>query len=344
MHMIYVLGIDQGGSKTLAAVADETGRILGTGSSFGACHSNNGMAMAMAAVQEASQQALDAAGLSISQVTRIAAGMTGVDWPHETPLLQQALCDLFHVEMEKVIIVNDCLIALRAGTSHPSGVILCAGTGLNCAVRHPDGREFTFGFYISDDCQGGTALGLRVLKAVFDADCGMCGTTSLTQPVLEHFGCSTVDELLYRHITGALEKRLIRQLPLILEEEALQGDRTACAVLDAFGRDVAQYAVAGLRKLDMLQARTEVVLSGSVFKCRAPQLLAAVQETILRSAPHAVIVESIYEPVLGAVLLALDSLEAADPRLIARHIAEDAGAFRLLRKNETRKDVSSDAL
>lgn len=344
MRMTYVLGIDQGGSKTHAVVADGRGRILGAGSSFGACHSNNGMDMAMAAVREASEQALDAAGLTAGQLTRIAAGMTGVDWPHEAPLLQEALCALFHAAPEQVIVVNDCLIALRAGTPRPGGVILCAGTGLNCAVRHPDGREFTFGFYIADDCQGGTALGLRVLQAVFDAACGMRDETALTRPVLAHFGCKTVDELLYRHVTGALEKPQIRQLPLLLEAAALEGDAVACAVLDAFGRDIAQYAVAGLRKLDMLREVTQVVLSGSVFKCRAPQLLAAVKETILRSVPRVFLVESRYEPVIGAALMALDSIGDADPELIAHNIAEDAGLFGLLRMNETRKDELPDAL
>lgn len=336
MRMTFVLGIDQGASKTQAIVTDGKGRILGTGSSFGACHSSSGMNAAMEAVRDASQQALDAAGLSASRVTRIAAGMTGVDWPHETPLLHQALCELFTAPPEKVIVVNDCLIALRAGTSRPSGVILCAGSGLNCAVRHSDGQEFTFGFYIADDCQGGTALGYRVLQAVFDAACSMRCETSLTQPVLAHFGCDTVDELLYRHVTGDLPKPLIRQLPLLLEEAALAGDALSCALLDAFGRDIAQYVVAGLRRLDMLLEETEVVLSGSVFKCRAPQLTAAVQEVILNSAPRAVIRESICEPVIGAALLALDSLENLDTALIARNIAQDAQTYHLLRRQDTK--------
>lgn len=344
MRMTYVLGIDQGGSKTHAVVADGRGRILGAGNSFGACHSNNGMDMAMAAVREASEQALDAAGLTAGQLTRIAAGMTGVDWPHEGPLLQKALCSLFDAAPEKVTVVNDCLIALRAGASRPGGVILCAGTGLNCAVRHPDGREFTFGFLIADDCQGGTALGLRVLQAVFDAHGGLRGETSLTGPVLAHFGCASVDELLYRHVVGQLPRPHIRQLPLLLEAEALHGDAEACAVLAAFGRDMARYAVAGLRRMDLLREETEVVLSGSVFKCRAPQLMAAVRETIQQSAPRAAIIQSVYEPVIGAALLALDTLPGTDEQAIMHHLAADAKARRLLRTDDTRKDELPHAL
>ncbi|MBO5646264.1 MAG: hypothetical protein J6S59_04000 [Clostridia bacterium] len=42
--MKYVLGLDQGGSKTHAAVANDRGELLGIGTSFGACHSVNGFA------------------------------------------------------------------------------------------------------------------------------------------------------------------------------------------------------------------------------------------------------------------------------------------------------------
>lgn len=189
---------------------------------------------------------------------------------------------------------------------------------------------------ITDDCQSGTALGYRVLQAVFDATCSMRCETSLTQPVLAHFGCDTVDHLLHRHVTGDLPKPLIRQLPLLLEETALAGDVVSCALLDAFGRDITQYVVAGLRRFDMLWEKTEVVLSGSVFKCRAPQLTAAVQEVVLSSAPRAVIRESICEPVIGAALLALDSLENPDAALIARNIAQDAQTYYLLRRQDTK--------
>ena len=41
--MKYVMGIDQGSSKTYAIVGDDGGNVLGFGKSYGACHSNTGM-------------------------------------------------------------------------------------------------------------------------------------------------------------------------------------------------------------------------------------------------------------------------------------------------------------
>ena len=333
MNVKYVLGLDQGGSKTHAVVADMEGNILGCGTGAGACHSVAGLGVAMAAIRDASMQAIGAAGLSTAQIDVVAAGLTGVDWPHETQLLRGALSDTLQIPQDRILVVNDCLIALRAGTSKPSGCILCAGSGLNCAVRHPDGREYTFGFYIEDACQGGNALGLRTLQAVFDAEAGLCPPTSLTQKVLAHMGCESVDQMLFRHVTSGLGSERILRLPPVVEEAAIEGDEVAKEVLRVFGRDIARYVVAGLRRLDMLAMDVEVILSGSIFKCRAPELIGTVTEVILGSAPHARILESVYEPVIGAMLMALDHLESTDGALIQAHIERDAKRFHMVRKH-----------
>lgn len=333
MTVKYVLGLDQGGSKTHAVVADMEGNILGIGCGAGACHSVIGLEAATAAIYDASMQAMSAAGVTAEQIDVVGAGLTGVDWPHETQLLRQAVSDTLSIPQEKIVVVNDCLIALRAGTSKPSGCILCAGSGLNCAVRHPDGREYTFGFYIEDACQGGSALGMRTLRAVFDAEAGLCAETALTEKVLRHMACGNVDEMLFKHVTCGLGPDRILRLPPVLEEAALEGDEVAKGILRVYARDIARYVVVGLRRFDMLNLDMEVVLSGSIFKCRAPELIDTVTDVILSNAPNATILESIYEPVIGAMLLALDHIEGADRALIQEHIERDAKRFHMVRKN-----------
>lgn len=333
MTVKYVLGLDQGGSKTHAVVADMEGNILGIGCGAGACHSVIGLEAATAAIYDASMQAVNAAGITAAQIDVVGAGLTGVDWPHETQLLRQAVSDTLGIPQEKIFVVNDCLIALRAGTSKPSGCILCAGSGLNCAVRHPDGREYTFGFYIEDACQGGNALGMRTLQAVFDAEAGLCAKTALTEKVLRYMECNTVDEMLFKHVTCGLGPDRILRLPPVLEEAALEGDEVAKGILRVYARDIARYVVVGLRRFDMLSLDVEVVLSGSIFKCRAPELIDTVTDVILSNAPNVTILESIYEPVIGAILLALDHIDGADGALIQEHIERDAKRFHMVRKN-----------
>lgn len=331
--MEYVLGIDQGGSKTHAAVADETGRLLGAGRGPGACHSVHGMEAAMAGVEEAVRGACEAAGVPLESIGAVAAGMAGVDWPDEAEKLQRALAGTLGFPRETIRVVNDCFVALRAATSSPAGCILCAGSGMNCGVRDGRGGEYAFGYYIPDADQGGMALGRRVLQAVYDAESGVGPATALTPAVLERTGCASADELLRRQVERRLESRLVLELPLVAEQAALAGDEAAVALLRRFGRDAAAYAVAGLRRLHLEGEAVEVVLSGGVFKCRAPALLEAVRAEIRKAAPRAVVVDSPWEPVVGAVLLAMDGLEGADADEFQRNVRRNAPRFHLVRQS-----------
>ena len=332
--MKYVLGIDQGATKTHALIADETGHLLGIGTGIGACHSVTGMASAMQGVEESVSAALSMAKLTLGDISSLAAGMTGVDWPDEAGLLTDALEKTLGINSENIHVVNDCIIALRAGTTSPMGCILCAGTGLNCGVRDAAGREYTFGYYIPDEDQGGGALAVRALQAVFDAECGMGSETSLTGRLLALTHCSTVDDLLRKKVENRLTKEEKHEIPIIVSEEVLSGDPVSADILARFGEDMAAYAVAGIRRLGLQNEPIEVIISGSVFKCKAPLLLETVRKVILSAVPHAQIIESTLEPVVGAVLLALDDLgpDSRDADLIQQNIEETAPRFQMIRK------------
>jgi N-acetylglucosamine kinase-like BadF-type ATPase len=277
--------------------------------------------------------ALDAAGIGAAAIHSLAAGMTGIDWPHEAPLLQGALSRRLNVPPERIQAVNDAVIALRAGTSSPSGCVLCAGSGLNCAVRRDAEHEYVFGFYVNENCQGGSALAERAIQAVLDAQAGLTGPTLLTGLLLDFFGFKTVDDLLMAKVTTGLGARRKLTVPKLLEQAAALNDPAALDVLGGFGRDIARYAVAGLKRMDMLHGPVEVVLSGSVFKCRLPVLQESVAAEIHRHAAQARIVDSVYEPVIGAVLMALDVLGGTDSGEIDEHIKRDASRFDMIRKN-----------
>ena len=336
--MKYVLGIDQGGTKTHALVADEAGHILGVGCGAGGCHSVDGMDRAMDGVRTAVFRALAQAGINAGNIEAVAAGMTGADWPEEPALLRDALSETLAISPGRIRVVNDCIIALRAGTSNPMGAVLCAGTGLNCAVRDGRGGEFVFGYYIPDEDQGGEALAERALRAVFDAHTGMGPATALTRRCLEALGCDTVDALLRKKVEGGLGREARNRIPPIVGEEAQSGDAVSAELLTRLGRDMAAYVAAGIRKLGLEAAPVEVVLSGSVFKCEAPMLIRSVTETVLATAPGARIIDSTLEPAVGALLLALDDLGTGCTTDIQRHIERDAQRFNMVRNTQREKE------
>ncbi|MGE5598586.1 MAG: N-acetylglucosamine kinase [Bacteroidota bacterium] len=327
----YLLGLDQGGSKTAAVVADCDGRLLGVGYAGGACHASDGLERAMAMAGRATAEALARAGLTAGQVGLLVAGMTGADWPEEYDLLRAALADALGIG--NVTVVNDCLIAMRGGTDMPYGAVLCAGSGLNAAVKSPDGRLFVFGYYVDDEDQGATALGRRAIKAVVAAEAGLDPPTSLTRAVLKYFGLHTVEELLRKQVCGALAAKDLAGLAPLLIAEAGAGDPAASGLVVGFGRRIARYAVAGLRRFAMLDTAVEVVLSGGVFKGGGSLLAGAVTAAVRAAAPKAMVIDARLEPVAGAVLMALDDIHGGTlERRVRERVLAGSAVFGLIRR------------
>ena len=328
----HVLGIDQGGSKTLALIVDELGCVKGLGVGGGACCAVCGLPAAMDAVACAVEQACAAAALTLSQIDRVAAGMTGIDWPEDNEALRTALAERLSYPAEQIDAINDSLIALRAGTNRQGGCILCAGSGLNCAVRRDTGEAFVFGYLIRDDCQGGSALAQRAIRAVLDMEAGILKKTHLYQALPPFLGYRDAFDMLRAKASGALPADRLLQVSKLLEAEALDGDDCATDIWRSFARDAAQYAAAGLNRLGLNAEPVDVVLSGGVFKCRVQTLIATLSQEILRAAPYARIIESRYEPVVGAALTALDAMGINLPVDAGSRLHRSAAVYRLLRK------------
>ncbi len=326
--MKYVMGIDQGSSKTYAIVGDDGGNVLGFGKSYGACHSNTGMKYAMKAVKEAVNEALQQAGLELTEIDTLAAGMTGMDWEFEEELLREELEQLTHIR--NIVVVNDCIIAMRAGSSRPYGAVLCAGSGLNCAARNRDGKEFVYGFYIEEEYQGGSALGKACIKAVTDSYVGMEEKTMLTEMLLKKFDCKDVDGLLFKKVTEKISLEDYLSLPIVLEEAAHMGDKVSKNIWYRFGKQFGRYVIAAMKRMDMLGYEAEVVLSGSIFKCKEPELRQGVEDELKREAPLAKIVDAVYEPIVGAYLMAIEQSEK-ESGIVFRNLEKYSSSFRLKR-------------
>lgn len=300
--MRYVIGLDQGGTKTIAAVADGAGKIVSAGYAGGSCHSVHGMAHSMERVCEALNEALAGAGIGPGDVALLYAGMTGADFPYEYGLLREALRGATGIA--DVEVANDCIVAYRGGTSSPTGAALCIGTGTNAAIVRAGEEPFVYGYHVRDEDSGGEALGKLVLRAALDADAGLGPPTQLAPLLLTRFGLADADTLMEHWITGKLGSA--KHLAPLAFEAAGAGDEAAAALIRDFARRNARYVDAGLRKFGLNAAETVVVLSGSVFKARPALLGETVKETLTAGRPGLRIVEAAYEPVVGAVLMALD--------------------------------------
>ena len=117
--MRAVLGVDGGGSKTHALVADERGEVLGFSSSGRSNWEDTGLEAAGAALAEAIGGALAAAQVPPGALAASAFGLAGLDWDPDRPMLGALLDPLGLAGPRRL--ENDSFIALRAGPASRSG-------------------------------------------------------------------------------------------------------------------------------------------------------------------------------------------------------------------------------
>ena len=138
--MTLVLGIDGGGTKTHAVIADAEGAVRGFATSGPANWEVVGLRGAGESLREATRRALQAAEPKSGDLRAAALGLAGIDWDSDTPRMA-AEADQLGLTCPAEV-TNDSFIALRAGTADGVGVVVIAGTGAISAGRSRDGRTF----------------------------------------------------------------------------------------------------------------------------------------------------------------------------------------------------------
>ena len=225
-----MLGVDGGNTKTLAAVADASGRTCGEGRGGTADIYNAATPDdAIAAIEAAVSEALAVAGIAADELDAAVFSLAGADWPEDFALLEAALRERLGLAVAPLV-VNDALGALRGGSPDWTGIAVVSGTYNAIGARHPDGRVFHLGFW--PDAAGGRELGREALRAVYHAALDMGPATVLTERALALYGAGDPIGLLYEFTRrGGLEEHEKDRLAPVVLDAADEGDAVARAIV-----------------------------------------------------------------------------------------------------------------
>lgn len=302
---MYLLGVDAGASKTHCLVADDKGKVLGFGSGGTGNYEVFGLESAMKEIDRAILEAFSMAGIEKADVGYFC--LAGADFPEDFEMLEEAVSKLQRVD--KVIIKNDTLAALKAGIiEEPYGVAVIMGTGTNAVGIGKAGEEARlFGEgYMFGDWGGSGDISREILHKVFRAYDGRGEETILSKKVLEFFQEDDFVSLAKKLYYGKIDRSKILLLTPILFECAYQGDKVSVEIVKRIARETALSAYAIMKRLSLVKERVKVVLGGSIFKAKGPLLTDFIRAELHSFNPLAEIVLPIYEPVVGALLLAFD--------------------------------------
>ncbi|MCM1968445.1 BadF/BadG/BcrA/BcrD ATPase family protein [Streptomyces sp. GXMU-J15] len=310
-----VLAVDAGNSKTDVAVVTAAGEVVGTARGGGFRPPAVGVDTAVDTLEKAVREAFAAAG--VSSVTHVSACLANADLPVEEEGLTAAL--RARGWGSSVDVRNDTFAILRAGVAEPRGVAVVCGAGINCVGMHPDGRTARFPALgrISGDWGGGWGLAEEALWHAARAEDGRGPATELASALPAHFGLPSMLSLIEALHLDRIPLARRHELSPVLFDTAAAGDEVARGLVDRLAEEVATMATVALRRLDLLEEETPVVLGGSVLAARHEQLDVGVRDLLASTAPKAVPRVVTARPVLGAVLLGLDHLRA-DPEAALR--------------------------
>jgi N-acetylglucosamine kinase-like BadF-type ATPase len=305
---VHVLGIDAGGSKTVAWLADGDGRIEGEGRAGGA----NLHSVGELATEKALFAAIQAAvGDARAIPDTVCIGMAGLDRPDEQMVARLMLRRLGC--RGEVVTVNDAHIALVAGAGAAPGVVVIAGTGSIAYGIGPSGTAARAGGWGEVYGDEGSAfwVGARALAAVVRAADRRGPSTALTALVLRHADADRIEGLVRQVHTRADRRPLIAAMAGLVAKAHADGDAVASEILREAAAELALAARSVVEQLGLRSEAARVVLSGGLFKM-APAVASMLAELMADVAPKAVTAVLTDEPALGAVRLAL---EAAAGRL-----------------------------
>jgi len=300
--LAYYLGIDGGGSKTLAVVADAEGRIVGRGRSGCGNHQLDA-ALAERNIAEAAADAMREAGLGLADIRFATFGLAGADREADYRVLRPMIARL---GFERHAIVCDTVIGLRAGTRQPDGVVLVCGSGTNCYGINGRGEEFQVGGfgYAFGDFGGGSELAVEVFRSVIRSWEGRESATLLTDATIRELGYGSVDAMFHGFLDEGRE--IPHRLAKLLFEVA-EKDRVARVILERQGAELGKAAGAVIRKLGMEDARFDLVLIGSILTRGDNRYVVPSIEREIRTIAERCTLRTLEtEPVAGAILLALE--------------------------------------
>ncbi|MBU4299143.1 hypothetical protein KJ636_03815 [Patescibacteria group bacterium] len=304
----YVIGVDGGGSKTTAVLADLRGKFLARNKTGSSHPRHLGFERAVLNVANLLKPLIKK-----SKDGKILATFLGLPAMEEEFKFKKEIIkkELFKIKSVskifkgKVIIGSDQLVGFSAGTNEKDGVMLIGGSG--CAAHGWVGKKevkVSGWGYLTEE---GSSfwIGQKGLQAVWDDLDERGPKTILTKLFFRKLGIKNEIGLVEKIYKGNTQET-VASLSFWVNNAAEKGDKIAEDILIAAGKELALSANTVIKRLNFQRKKFPLVLVGSVFKSKI--ILDTVKKEIKKLASGAVFIQPKQEPVTGAVKLALQAI------------------------------------
>lgn len=299
----YVIGVDGGGTKTIAALADLQGKVLKMAKSGPSSPVNVGVGKASENIAKSIKKVLRK-----GKILSIFIGLAAVQ---EEPRFKKAIKKqlLKHKEIaqifkSKIKIESDQVVAFSSGTDKEDGLLIIAGTG---CVAHGwyKGKEITAsGWHWLADEGAAFWVGQRAFQAALKGLDKRGPKTLITDLAFEEFEVKTIEAFLKKVYANPIKN--IPLLSIIADNASKKGDKVAKSIMKQAGQELALSAKTAIKALRLQKVKFPLVLVGGMFKSKIVET--EMRKQVKKIAPRVEIIRPRRDPVIGAVKLALKNI------------------------------------
>lgn len=247
MSQAFFGGVDGGGTKTEIVLVDESGTELARQTTTTSNSAVIGHDRAIETLQQLIESTAAMAGIELP-LDGLWCGLSGSDRPEDHVKLEPPLAKLTHA----LTLTNDAELAIGA-LPNRIGVAMVSGTGSIAIGRNAEGihkRASGWGHVFGDYGSGYDVArkGLYQYSAFVD---GYGPETSLLDRFTEHYNLSDPYSIINRIYDPQTSKGDVARLSRIVVAEAEAGDEVSRQILRDVAADLATYADAVARRLEL---------------------------------------------------------------------------------------------
>ena len=298
------LGVDGGGTKTLAVIADKNLKVLGEAKTDVSNPLRVGVETAVDNIVAAIDRACDAADKPRSEIAAAQIGLAGVRRADIRQRMRDRL--ISRLRIKNLEVSTDAEIALYGATGGAAGLVVIAGTGSICCGRNDAGEYAVAGGWgpLAGDEGGGAGIARRALQAVAKASDGRGAKTKLSDLACDYFRAASPEDLAMAIYAPTMTNTRIAGFAKFVIQAARDGDKVAFALLDDAGCELGTAANAVIKKLNLANRKFQIGYVGGIFGAKE-----MIFEPLLRKvhelAPKAYLAPPQISPAIAAAKMAL---------------------------------------
>jgi N-acetylglucosamine kinase-like BadF-type ATPase len=226
-------------------------------------------------------------------------GLSGVDFDDELPVQREGVAAALALPQERVLLVNDGIVALWGASGKPAAALLQHGSGFTGGYRARHGEEVLFDHLsIADTFDMRSALVSLVARMIN----GMAQPTPLKDKALSHFGIADERhycEAVYRHFIP-VERRV--STPPLIFSSWLEGDLGAAQLVESAIRDYALAAKAMIAATG--NSSPDVTFGGGVLAKAPDAFWKSLRRAVRELHPHVTVKPPDLPPEYGGAIMA----------------------------------------